>query len=254
MKLIFFGTTGAVQTAHNTNVSMAIVHENAAVLLDVSGSPFQSLLRAGIGASDLGALVLTHAHPDHLYALPSLIQDLSLVKRKHSLKIICNRHTETKARQLLDIFNLSSPGDVFPIEWMSAETAGLECIPGVRINTFPVNHSIPTSGVKLSTATSCLVYTSDTAPTERVVTESTGAAALIHESTGSDRQRIALNADGHSSALQAGIAAAKSGVDTLFLCHFNFELGIPPETLRGEARRAFGGTVIVPEPFKVYSV
>lgn len=254
MKLIFFGTTGAVQTANNTNVSLAIVHANGAILVDVSGSPFQSLLRAGISAPDLGALVLTHAHPDHLYALPSLIQGLTLVKRKTSLKIICNRHTETKARQLLDIFDLSSPSVVFPIEWMSAETAALECIPGVRINTFPVNHSIPTSGVKLSTATSGLVYSSDTAPTERVVIASTGATALIHESTGSDRQRIALNADGHSSALQAGVAAAKSGVATLFLCHFNFELGIPPERLREEARRAFGGTVIVPEPFKVYTV
>ena len=140
MELIFFGTTGAVQTANNTNVSIAVIHENKAVLVDVSGSPFQSLLRAGIGASDLGALVLTHAHPDHLYALPYLIQALSLVKRKNSLKIICNRHTEKKAKQLLDIFDLSSKSVVFPIEWLSAETAALECIPGVRINTFPVNH------------------------------------------------------------------------------------------------------------------
>jgi ribonuclease BN (tRNA processing enzyme) len=65
MKLIFFGTTSAVQTANNTNVSLAIIHKNEAVLIDASGSPFQSLLHAKINASDLGALVLTHGHPDH---------------------------------------------------------------------------------------------------------------------------------------------------------------------------------------------
>ena len=253
MKLIFFGIAGAVQTADNTNVSIAIAHENEAVLIDASGNPFQSLLRAGIRADDLGALVLTHRHPDHLYALPLLIQDLSLVKRHNPLKIVCNRNTEKTAKQLLDVFDLSPASVGFPIEWMSAEKE-FECIPDVRINTFPVNHSIPTSGVKLSTATACLVYTSDTAPSERVIIESTGATALIHESTGSDRHRIELNADGHSSALQAGVTAAKSDVSTLYLCHFNFDLGTPPEALRAEASTAFGGKVIVPKPFKVYTV
>lgn len=254
MDLFFFGTTGAVQTADDTNVSIAVVHENKAVLVDVSGSPYQSLLRAGIKASKLGALILTHGHPDHLYALPSLIQSLSLVKRKNSLKIICNRNTEQKARQLLDIFDLSPPKVAFPIEWMSAETDTVECIPGVSLQLFPVNHSIQTSGVKISTATSSLVYTSDTAPSKRVVAEAAGATALIHESTGSDRHRNILNPDGHSSALQAGAAAEKAGVSTLFLCHFNFELDVSPETLRGEAKTIFGGEVIVPESFKEYTV
>ncbi len=254
MKLIFFGTTSAVQTANNTNVSLAIIHKNEAVLIDASGSPFQSLLQAKINAFDLGALVLTHGHPDHLCALPSLIQSLSLVKRKKALKIICNRNTEKMAKQLLDIFDLSSESGIFPIEWIPAEISAIECIPGVRVNTFPVNHSIPTSGVKLSTAGSCLVYSSDTAPSERVVIESIAATALIHESTGSDRNQSELNADGHSSALQAGIVAEKSGVNTLFLCHFNFELVTSPESLQREASIAFGGKVIVPEPFKVYTI
>jgi ribonuclease Z len=176
------------------------------------------------------------------------------VKRKKPLKVICNRPTEKKAKQLLDIFHLLSQSDALPIEWISSENRASECIPGLRVTTFPVNHAIRTSGVKLSTATSCLVYTSDTAPSERVIAESSGATALIHESTGSDRHRSLLNADGHSTALQAGAAAEKAGVATLFLCHFNFELGTAPETLRREAAAAFQGKVIVPEPFKVYTV
>jgi ribonuclease Z len=254
MKLIFFGTTGAVQTADNTNVSFAVVEKTAALLVDVSGSPFQSLLSAGVAASDLAALVLTHGHPDHLYGLPSLIQCLTLVKRKKPLKIICNRPTEKKAKQLLDIFDMLSPSGALPIEWISPENTASECIPGLRVTTFPVNHPIRTSGVKLSTATSGLVYTSDTAPSERVIAESSGATALIHESSGGDRHRSLLNADGHSTALQAGTAAEKAGVATLFLCHFNFELGTAPETLQREAAAAFRGKVIVPELFKVYTV
>ena len=254
MELIFFGTTGAITTADNNNVSLAVVHDNHAAMVDTSATPYQSLLRVGIGASKLDALILTHAHPDHMYALPSLIQSLSLVKREKPLKIFCNRDTEKRARKLLDIFDLSPSKVAFPIEWMSAETDSMDCIPGVSLQLFPVNHSIRTSGVKLSAASSSLVFTSDTAPAKRIVSEATGATALIHESTGSDKYRKLLNPDGHSSALQAGAAAEKAGVATLFLCHFNFELDISPEALQAEAKTAFGGQVIIPELFKVYLI
>jgi len=254
MELIFFGTTGAVQTADNTNISFAVIKEQAAILVDASGSPCRYLLRIGVALSEFDALILTHAHPDHMHALPVLIQNLLLVKRKKTLHIICNRSTEKKAKQLLQLFSLLPGIGTFPIEWICGENITFDRFPGMRVDLIPVNHSIETSGIRISTAGASLIFSSDTAPSERVITEASGSTALIHEATGSDRNRKMLNEDGHTTALQAGEAAQKAGVDTLFLCHFDVRQGVPPEELQREAQTAFKGEVIIPELFRVYEV
>ena len=167
------------------------------------------LLKTGIAASDLDTLVLTHAHPDHLYGLPSLIHNLWLMGREKPLTIMCNPDTENKAKQLIDIFSLFTRKGMFPMEWISLVSGTFENIPGMSITLFPVDHPIPTSGLKITTATSCLVYSADTAPSERVIAEAAGAKALIHEATGGESVKEELNPEGHSSAKQAGESAEK---------------------------------------------
>ena len=132
MKLIFFGTAGAVQTADNTNISFAVIEEPASILVDASGSPCQYLLRIGVAVSDFDALILTHAHPDHMHALPVLIQNLLLIKRKKILRIICNRATEKKAKKLLELFSILPEMETFPIEWVCGETPHKEFLDAGR--------------------------------------------------------------------------------------------------------------------------
>jgi len=254
MKVIFYGTAGAVQSAEDVNVSFGVVGEKGSVLVDASGNPAQSLLKSGITAAALDALVLTHAHPDHLYALPSLIHNLWLMKRSRPLTILCNSTTETRAKQLIDVFSLFSRKGMFPFEWNPMDEGIFDGIPGMRVSLFPVNHPVAASGVKIETTASALVYSADTGPCERLVEAAAGANALIHEATGGSRSEVALNADGHSSGRQAGMCAQRAGVETLFLCHFDYATGLPVEEIEQEARTAFGGRVIVPEHFKTYKI
>lgn len=254
MELIFFGISSAVQTAEHTNVSFVVIEKASTILVEASGNPIHNLLKANIDILNLDVVILSHAHPDHLYALPSLIQNFAILNRRKPLNIICNQPTANKADQLLELFSLSPRKLPFSIKWHTHEKRVYEEVAGIRIVSFPVNHTIPTSGFKLSTEVSSLVYSSDTLPCKSVITHASGATALIHESTGSESNSNKLNADGHSSALQAGDIAQKSGVTKLFLCHFDIALNTSPAKMQHEAGSAFKGKVIVPEPFMTYKI
>ncbi|MBW1999341.1 MAG: MBL fold metallo-hydrolase, partial [Deltaproteobacteria bacterium] len=251
---IFYGTTGAIQEVDNTNVCFCIIEGDSTVLVEASGTPARYLLKTGVDASALDALVITHAHPDHMYALPSLVHNLWLLGRRRPLRIFCNPETEEKARELIDVFSLFERKNMFPMEWVYPGGRPFKGISGFEISLFPVNHPVSASGLKIKTATSSLVYSSDTAPSERLVEETRGARALIHESTGDEKLRKKLNEDGHSTAGQAGEAAQRAGAADLFLCHFDLHNGPALERLKIEAEKTFKGNVIIPELFRFYEV
>ncbi len=254
MKLIFYGTMGAVPLQENGNVSFAVIADESSVLVDASGSPVRYLMKSGIDPLELDALVLTHAHPDHIYAFPALIHNLWLMKREKPLYIVTNPATATKAKQLCDVFALSAKKGMFPITWKILDEGVVERIPGLTIELFPVEHSIPTSGVKFVSPSTSLVYSSDTASCTKIIHAAEGASALIHEASGSESHERDLHAAGHSSAKQAGQAAKKAGVDTLYLCHFDAKQKVPLDALRREAHKVFRGKVIIPELFMAYKL
>lgn len=254
MKIVFFGTAGAIQTEDNTNVSFSVVEEKFSILVDSSGNPIQYLKRAGIDPTKLDVLILTHSHIDHIYALPSLIHNLWLMKRKKPLSIISDQFTINKAKELCNIFSLSSKEGLFPINWLSADDREINISLMIKIQLFPVLHSTPTSGFKIITSTSSLVYSSDTSPSKEVISRASGAKALIHEASGTLNLEEKLNKAGHSSGRQAGEVAKKAGVKFLFLCHFDFSEGSSQDKVEFEAKSSFQGKVIIPDLFRFYEV
>jgi ribonuclease Z len=222
--------------------------------VDASGSPVHNLLKSGLDPLALDALVLTHSHTDHVYGVPSLIHNLWLMKREKPLQIISNPPTAAKSMELLELFGLLNKEGLFPIEWIEGEKGVLEMAASLSLKLFPVLHSVPTSGIRVEERGAAFVYTSDTAPFAGVITASRGCQVLIHEASGDSSREKYLNQAGHSSARQAGEAAAQSGVGRLLLCHFDYFVGSLPEDLRKEAQTSFSGEVVVPERFKEYKI
>ncbi len=253
MTVTFFGTAGAVHSAEDGNVSLLVQEGRITVLVDASGAPAQSLRRCGVDPAELDVLVLTHAHPDHIYALPSLLHNLWLLGRSKPLTVLANTATAEAVRLLAGQFRLLDREGLFPLEWRVQGERTSARLPGLAVLLFPVQHSVPCSGVSL-TGSSRLVYGCDTGPARTVVEEARGARALIHEASGVAAREEHLNADGHSSARQAGRAAREAGVGTLFLCHFDYRQPAEPQELAAEARTAFDGQVVVPRLFEPYEL
>jgi len=254
MRLVFFGTSGGVPTEKNGNLSFAVAAEKTSILIDASGNPVQNLIRAGFDPLELDVVVLTHTHTDHIYGLPSLLHALWMLKRDKPLFIIANPATAAFARELSGLFRLLQREGLFPIKWEELEDGQLPLSETLVVELFGVEHSTPTSGVKVITDNTALVYSCDTSPCRRVVEKATGAQALIHEASGNSDLEMSLNPEGHSSARQAGEIAAKAGVKTLFLAHFDYRINLSESDLEAEASEYFSGKVVVPELFKEYEI
>ena len=118
------------------------------------------------------------------------------MKRDKPLSIISNPFTLERAKELCSCFSLLSKENLFQIDWITDTLGGIEL--------FPVAHSTPTSGVKISSYRSYIICSSDTSPCETVIRAAKGAKVLIHEASNTSEFEARLNSAGHSSGRQAG--------------------------------------------------
>lgn len=96
-----------------------------------------------------------------------------------------------------------------------------------------------------------VVYTGDTRPCKTVIDVARGADLLIHESTFLESEASEAHEKGHSTALEAGLVAAKAGVKCLALTHFSARYR-ELDVFETEARRNFGNCVYAARPLLIH--
>jgi len=248
MRIRFSGTASAIPAAGSGFTSFLVEVGGRLGLIDMGDNPARAVLEADADPVELAFVAITHRHADHLGAFPALIASLDCLRRSEALEVAAGPTVADDARHLLEFFGLLPETLSFPLHYVgswASDDASLELLDG--------NHSVPTSMVRLREGLAGVLYTSDCVfKPELVAANAAGCAVLIHEAT-CPESRLPP-ATGHSSARQAGLAAAAAGVERLFLCHLD------PPAWRGagdpvaEARRVFSGEVIVPVPGTWYAV
>jgi ribonuclease Z len=250
--ICFFGTSGAIPSTESGNVSFVLRGKGSSYLVDASGNPVQSLMKAGVDPLELDAVILTHTHTDHLYALPSLFHTLWMMHRTKELQIFTNPNTKAKSLELLSIFRLKERTGLFPYRFITEPDHLLKN--GETIELFSACHSVPTCGFWIAEGDARVLYTSDTSPLiPGILDRYIGRVdVLIHEASGLSSQEDSLNQAGHSSARQAGETARMLKANTLFLCHLPAEKKIQVALLE-EAKGVFSeGVTQLPVPFHFY--
>jgi len=249
MRLCFLGTGSAIPSAGDGFTSFLAEEGGSLVLVDCGDDAYRSLLEAGRDPLALDALVLTHEHADHLGGLPAFVAALDCARRAKPLALAAAPALAGKAQALLGAFGLD-PGNLsfeprFSRGWEAA---------GLRVELIEGRHSVPTSMVLFSSRRGGrLLYSSDSRYEPGFLASGAGhCATLIHEAT-YPHDRLPAST-GHSSALEAGLAAREIGAERLFLCHFQesaFPAGFDPAA---EAASSFGGEAIRPELLRWYEV
>ena len=241
-KLVFLGTASALAYPGHDNSFFVMKGENSAVLVDCAARALQRLQETKIDLNHLNDLIITHFHPDHVSGLPNLLMGLWLLGRKSEFTIYGNAHAISRAQKMMELFEWDTWVGMYPVifhEIPSVELAPVLENPDFRILASPVEHMIPTLGIRVEDRSEqyVLAYSSDTNPVEETVRLAAGADILIHEAAG--------EADGHSTSAEAGDIAARANVKTLYLIHYSLRGENTARSMLANAKKTFPGKVFL---------
>lgn len=248
--LTLLGTAAAIPTIGHDTTFMLVTGDESAVLIDCGGGPARKLEVAGIDIEELDYLLLTHRHTDHIYGVPLLLLNLSLLGRTRPLHVAGSAETLGVVRQLLNTLRWEDWPTPVPLVWheilMRYEIL-IADLPDLRLSACPVPHfGLQAIAIKVLDKKSggVMVYSGDTGLSSQLARFARGAAVLVHEVTG--------HVDGgHSSAAEAGQVARQAGVGLLVLVHYDARIRDLRALIR-EAEGVFDGRVELGRDFAVY--
>lgn len=229
------GTGSANAGPTRTTTMLAVEHDDRLVLVDCGGDAIQRMQACGLDPVALDAIVLTHEHPDHISGFPLLLEKLWLMGREDPIAIYGPAATLEKARALFAIFDTLKwsglPERMYhPVEMRPG--APVIQVGDLNLTASPVEHPVPTIGLRFDAGDRTLAYSCDTALSGSVVELAEGADVLIHEGTGS-------LPGVHSSPQEAAEVAVRAGARRLILVHAPREVS---DTDLAAARARFAET------------
>jgi ribonuclease Z len=250
-RIVVLGSGPALARATQDNTFFCFDSPGGSLLIDCAGSPFHKLLKAGVKPDRLGGVVLTHAHPDHLYGLPSLVHELWLWGRRDVLHVYANSQTESVAIAILDAFHLREKP--VPLEFHligSQEESLLLENESYVLETSPVRHEVPTVATRITSRLSgrVAVYSGDTSPCRELVTLARGADLLLQECGVEQIHPF------HCTPAQVGEIASEADVGEVVLVHCHPNVVKEPYVTLALVGKSYRGSVRFAEDFDVYEL
>ncbi len=220
-ELVVLGTASQAPTRSRNHNGYFLRWDEAGLLFDPGEGTQRQMLFAGVTASQITRICITHFHGDHCLGLPGVLQRMSLDQVAHVVEVCYPAESQ-------EVFGRLRHASLFrdrlqlreqPVSQDGPITGGAL----FRLEAWALSHSVPTFGYQLTEPDG-----------RRMLPEKLAALGV----TGPDI--------GHLTAGQAGQVAAQSGARLLVLTHFSqrYESG-DDERLAGEAASAFGGEVVL---------
>jgi len=196
-----------------------------------AGSGTMANLQLHVPLESLGAVVISHAHPDHWSDLEGLYVAMRYVLRLSGLPV----YAPKGVRELTTFAREDRTFD-----WRVPAGGDSAWIGPARWSWSPTDHPVETLAARVEYEGRVLGYSADSGPGWQL-TELGGGLhlALVEASLASEAEGTTQ----HLSARQAGKAAASAGAERLVITHLQPQ--IDHDRARAEAQAAFGGPVEV---------
>lgn len=218
--LHLLGTGAALSDPHRTTTMLAVENEASLILIDCGGDAVQRAMSVGARLDRLAALIITHAHPDHVTGFPLLMEKLWLSGRRNAIPVCGIAPAIDQARRVFESFDTSGWAGMPQILWREVvydEAADVHGDDGFLVRASPGTHGVPVTALRIEDRAGggVVTYSADTEPSDAVARLAAGSDILVHEATGAFA--------GHSDAAQAADIAARAGAGRLLLVH------VPPQ-------------------------
>ncbi|MCU1516342.1 MAG: ribonuclease [Pseudarthrobacter sp.] len=278
-ELVILGTASQVPTRTRNHNGYLLRWDGEGLLFDPGEGTQRQMIHAGVSASQITRICLTHVHGDHCYGLPGVLSRMALDGVTHPVHLHYPASGEPVVRALVSI---SSPGldlRLYPHGGAGTVAPGLEVRPlKHRIETYGYRLTEPDGrtllpdrlaaagirgsdvgrlqregsldGVRLEDVSlprpgQGFAFVMDTAPCGGAEELADGVDMLVAESTFSNDDGGLAREYRHLTAGQAGELAASAAVGTLVLTHFSSRYGDDVTPLLRQAQAQAGNTAVV---------
>lgn len=247
MRLTVLGCSGSTSGPDNPASTYLLTEGDFALVMDLGPGGFGALWGA-LDPRRVGAIALSHLHPDHCLDLCAFN-----VAARHSpsapwprIPVYAPVHAPQRMSAAYRPDDEERPD--WAVDFVAWETE--QHIGPFRVRAVPVDHPTPAYALRVTGAGGTLVYSGDTGPCAALVELARGADTLLCEAA--YREADDPGPGVHLTARQAAEHATAAGVRRLVLTH------VPPwfsrEDAYAEARPHFGGELLVAEPQMVLVV
>jgi len=256
MQLTILGCWGPYPRAGGACSGYLLREGGVNVLLEAGNGSLSRLMNY-IDFRVLDAVIVTHLHHDHYLDLFSL---------RHA---VAGARLAGSRTSLLKLYVPSQPSGDFSLleSYREAfEVTAIESLPdekvndgiasrkleirGLSVHFVPSEHSLPGYSISVE-GPGKLVFSSDTARTDRLVSLAAGADLFLCEASGLDKDASYMEKI-HLTARQAGEVARAAGVKRLLITHFWPEYD--PAELSDQAAAGFGRQVTAVQEGETYQV
>jgi len=246
VKILFLGCRAPSPTI-NGFTSIAILVNGEVILLDAGEGTQKHLTLAKLSLGRINKIFITHLHGDHVLGLVPLMESRSLIGIQKELFIYGPLGIKEYVEKNLELLKFTPTYKYDVVEGITLRVEGSKYV----IETFPVNHSVATLGVKVRTTNHLIVYSSDTTPCDTLIRNATNADVLIHDSTYSYIDSDKAQNYMHSTSIDAANTALLSNAKMLVLTHISTRYK-DVSRLEREAKAKFFNTLLAEELMTIY--
>lgn len=252
-RLRFLGTEWYPRT--DGTVSVLVESGDETLLVDCPPNVTMALDDLGVAPASIDALLLTHAHIDHVLGAPYLLsarfyETAGTIREGPTdagpIEVFVERSTRPRLDELLSGAGVDLDATLGPEGYAVTAVEGGDSLSvgGTPVDLLPAAHAVPTLGLVIR-GDRTVGYTCDTTYDEEFVAGLGTVDALVAEAAFASDRRALADDLGHATAAEAGRMAAATDAETLYLVHVA-DTYPDADRHRGEAAAEFDGRVVVP--------
>ncbi|GAA1613941.1 MBL fold metallo-hydrolase [Kribbella sancticallisti] len=248
MKLTVLGCSGSVPGPDSPASSYLVSAAGFNLVLDL-GSGALGALQRYLSVPEIGAIGLSHLHPDHCMDLCGLYVAAKYSPSSPFPRIPVFGPPGTAGRMALAYDLPEDPGMEEELEFHTWQE--IQQIGPFTVRTTPMVHPVPAYAIRVEYGNKSLAYSGDTGPNDGLIELARGADLLLCEAALRDDDPN-NPPDLHMTPADAGEHAKRAGVKRLVITH------VPPwfnrDTQGQGARRTYSGDVQVAAPDMTFDI